>query len=295
MDLAYLRSHPHHLPAFLTHQRIRETPVGGGSICSATRLTLDDGASVFAKSWQPSGQPPPPGFFAAEAAGLRWLAAAGAPVPEVVAELPDLLVLEWLDTGPATPGGAHRLGAALARLHRAGADRYGAPWPGYIGSLPLPDDPGDGPWGAWFARARLAPYLRTSADRGALSGADVTRIEGLLADIEKYAGPAELPARIHGDLWPGNVLWSADGSAYLIDPAAQGGHRETDLATLALFGGAPYLDRILDGYQEVWPLADGWQRRVPLHQLHLLLVHTSLFGATYRTAVMSVVRATVNE
>jgi fructosamine-3-kinase len=295
VDLAYLRSHPHHLPAFLTHQRIRETPVGGGSICSATRLTLDDGASVFAKSWQPSGQPPPPGFFAAEAAGLRWLAAAGAPVPEVVAELPDLLVLEWLDTGPATPGGAHRLGAALARLHRAGADRYGAPWPGYIGSLPLPDDPGDGPWGAWFARARLAPYLRTSADRGALSGADVTRIEGLLADIERYAGPAEPPVRIHGDLWPGNVLWSADGSAYLIDPAAQGGHRETDLATLALFGGAPYLDRILDGYQEVWPLADGWQRRVPLHQLHLLLVHTSLFGATYRTAVMSVVRATVNE
>ena len=76
---------------------------------------------------------------------------------------------------------------------------------------------------------------------------------------------------------------------------AQGGHRETDLATLALFGGAPHLDRILDGYQEVWPLADGWRRRVPLHQLHLLLVHTALFGGSYRTAVMSAVRATVNE
>src|SRR5437588_8399985 len=111
MDLAYLRSHPHHLPAFLTHQRIRETPVGGGSICAASRLTLDDGASVFAKSW-PSGDPPS-GFFAAEAAGLRWLAEAGAPVPEIVAELPDMLVLEWLEPGRPTATSAREFGARL--------------------------------------------------------------------------------------------------------------------------------------------------------------------------------------
>src|SRR5256714_15634611 len=106
MDLAYLRSHPHHLPAFLTHQRIRETPVGGGSICTASRLTLDDGASVFAKQW-PGGDPPP-GFFAAEAAGLRWLAGAGAPVPEVLAELPDMLGLAWPGPGPPEPARAPR-------------------------------------------------------------------------------------------------------------------------------------------------------------------------------------------
>jgi fructosamine-3-kinase len=290
VDLAYLRSHPHHLPTFLTHQRIRETPVGGGSICAATRLTLDDGASVFAKSW-PNGQPPD-GFFAAEAAGLRWLAEAGAPVPEVIAELPELLVLEWLDPGSATPGGAHRFGRALARLHRAGAPRFGADWPGYIGALPLDNTPSDGPWARWFAQRRLAPYLRLSADRGALSAADVALVERLLDTIEGYAGD-EPPARIHGDLWPGNLLWSAAGDGYLIDPAAHGGHRETDLATLALWGSVPYFDRILDGYQEVWPLAEGWSDRVPLHQLHLLLVHTALFGAGYRGAVIAAVRATV--
>jgi fructosamine-3-kinase len=291
VDLAYLRSHPHLLPAFLTHQRIRETPVGGGSICAATRLTLDDGASVFAKSW-PQGRPPP-GFFAAEAAGLRWLAQAHAPVPDVLAELPDMLVLEWLAPGRPTPAAAHGLGAALARLHRTGADRFGTDWPAYIGSLPLPEARGDR-WPEWFATARLAPYLRMSADNGALTPADVTAVEHLLETIADHAGPAEPPARIHGDLWPGNVLWSEDGTGYLIDPAAQGGHRETDLATLALFGGAPHLERILAGYQEVWPLADGWRERMPLHQLHLLLVHTALFGGSYRTAAMSAVRATVN-
>ena len=133
------------------------------------------------------------------------------------------------------------------------------------------------------AAARLAPHLRASADRGALEPADVALVERVLARIGEYGGD-EPPARIHGDLWPGNLLWAGD-RVWLIDPAAHGGHRETDLATLALFGGAPHLDRILAGYQEEWPLADGWRQRVPLHQLHLLLVHTALFGAGWRAAV----------
>jgi fructosamine-3-kinase len=296
VDLAYLRQHPHHLPTFLTHQRIRETPVAGGSVCQASRLTLDDGNSVFAKTWA-SGQPPE-GFFAAEAAGLAWLRAADAvPVPGVVAALPDLLALEWIDGGTPTAPAAEEFGRQLAALHRGGADTFGAAWPGYIGTLPLPNEPSTGPWPQWFAAARLEPYLRMSADRGALPAADVSAVSDLLRDIDRYAGPAgaEPPARIHGDLWPGNLLWAASGRVHLIDPAAHGGHRETDLANLGLFGGAPHLDRILAGYQEAWPLAPGWRQRIPLHQLHLLLVHTAMFGSTYRGAVAAAVRATVEQ
>jgi fructosamine-3-kinase len=295
VDLAYLRAYPHLLPTFLTHQRIRETPVPGGSICQASRLTLDDGNSVFTKSL-PDGTARPEGFFEAEAAGLAWLREAGAvPVPEVVAALPDLLALEWIDAGAPTEAAAEELGGRLAVLHRAGAPAFGAGWRGYLGSLPMDNDPSDGPWPDWFAGTRLEPLLRLSADAGALDPADVAEVEGLLAAIGDLAGPAgaEPPARLHGDLWPGNVLWSAGGSAYLIDPAAHGGHRETDLANLALFGGAPHLNRILDGYQDVWPLADGWRRRVPLHQLHLLLAHTTMFGRAYRDSVMTAVRDTV--
>jgi fructosamine-3-kinase len=306
VDLAYFRAHPQHLPAFLKHQRIRETPVAGGSICNAIRLTLDDGGSAFAKTWpDKKGEPgkgigsgrqrPPEGFFEVEAAGLRWLREAGAvPVPEVIAALPTMLVLEWINSGPATPGKAEQFGRDLAALHRAGADAFGAPWDGFIGSLPLPNELDTGAWPQWFARCRLAPYLKISADRGALDPAEVAAVERVLEEIEEYAGPAgaEPPARLHGDLWPGNLLWSTD-RVWLIDPAAQGGHRETDLANLALFGGAPHLDRILAGYQEVWPLAEGWRRRIPLHQLHLLLVHAALFGGTYARAVLSAVRDTV--
>lgn len=284
MDLAYLRAHPHQLPTLLRHQRIRETPVAGGDICTASRLTLDDGSSLFTKSW-PGPEPVPAGFFAAEAAGLRWLAEPGAvPVPDVVAVTDELLALQWVETGKPTAAVADRFGRELAAVHRSGAPAFGADWPGYIGRLPQDNSAHAGPWGPWFVARRLEPHLRTSADRGALSTADVALVARVMARIEQYGGE-EPPARIHGDLWPGNLLWASD-RGWLIDPAAHGGHRETDLATLALFGGPPHLDRIMTGYEAVWPLASGWQARVPVHQLHLLLVHAALFGAAWRDAVV---------
>ncbi|NES17163.1 MULTISPECIES: fructosamine kinase family protein [Micromonospora] len=292
MDLAYLRAHPEHLPTFLTHQRIRETPVSGGDICATSRLTLDDGHSIFAKTWpERAGRPAPGGFFAAEAAGLRWLREAGAvAVPEVLVTLPELLALEWVEPGEPSPEAAERFGRELAGLHRAGAPAFGAEWFGFIGALPQDNTPDPGPWPEWFAQRRLLPYLKMSVDNAALTAAEAALVEELVDRIGELGG-AEPPARIHGDLWPGNLLWGADDRVRLIDPAAHGGHRETDLAQLALFGGPPHLDRIMAAYQEAWPLADGWRERVPLHQLHLLLVHTALFGAAYRDAVGTAARA----
>ncbi|MGM1058880.1 fructosamine kinase family protein [Saccharothrix sp. Mg75] len=98
------------------------------------------------------------------------------------------------------------------------------------------------------------------------------------------------PARLHGDLWGGNAHWAADGRAWLIDPAAHGGHRETDLAMLDLFG-CPHLDRVLAAYHEVSPLEPGRRDRVPLHQLFPLLVHAALFGREYARQALSVARA----
>jgi fructosamine-3-kinase len=246
-------------------------PLGG----TARRVTLADGRVVVAKRHDHATA------VRAEAAGLRWLA----PLAVDVLGYDD----EWLVVGFVPPGSpsaaeAEEFGRALARLHTAGAPAFGAPPPdgpadAWIGLAPMRNEPASS-WPSWYAADRITPYLRDAVDRGLLSGGAVSSVEAVCARIEDVAGPAEPPARLHGDLWSGNVRWAADGRVWLIDPAAHGGHRETDLAMLALFGCAQ-LDRIVAAYDEAAPLADGWRARVGLHQLFPLLVHTVLFGGGY--------------
>ncbi|MFI7585951.1 fructosamine kinase family protein [Spongisporangium articulatum] len=242
----------------------------------------------------------PAGFYATEAAGLRWLGAAagGVPVAEVLAVDDVSIELTRYPTTSVTASAAREFGERLARTHRAGAPHHGAAAPGadpaggFIGPLPMPHliDPDPAGWGGFYARCRVRPFAEAATANGALSaaGADVVhqvweRLEAAEADLTGPPGPA---ARLHGDLWSGNVLWTAEG-ARLIDPAAHGGHPETDLAMLTLFG-LPYLDDVRAGYERVSPLEAGWAGRVGLHQLHPLLVHAVLFGPSYGAQAASV-------
>jgi fructosamine-3-kinase len=257
-------------------------------------------ATTFTKT----GPDAPDGFFAVEVAGLRWLAEAeadgGVTVVRPVEVTRTRLTLEQLTSVPPDREAARDFGRALARTHRQGADRFGSPpgdWPGdgFIGPIPLPHSPpgDDRDWGTFYADLRLMPYARQAADNGAVDAAGLRDLERLAdrlrAGDPTLTGPKEPVARLHGDLWSGNVMWTPRG-VVLIDPAAHGGHRETDLATLALFG-LPHLDEVLSGYQRRWPLAAGWRDRVGLHQLHVLLVHAVLFGPGYGTRSVTVARS----
>ena len=269
-----------------------------------------------------------------EVAGLRWLAAAqddgGAPVVEILAEGEGWFDLVHLPHAPATPEAAAAFGRGLARTHAAGAPSLGCAPPGAPAEVARRSGPmrlhahDAAPrfdtWGEFYATDQIAPYIPRALGNGSIDddGARVLeRVVNRLAagdfDHDQPALVSAAAARLHGDLWGGNVVWtpaaggvpSVDGvsgmdgapgtegvpgvQGVLIDPVAHGGHAETDLAALDLFG-VDRLPDILAGYQEISPLAEGWRERVGLHQLTMLVMHAVIFGGSYGPATIDVAR-----
>ena len=164
----------------------------------------------------------------------------------------------------------------------------------FIAELELPP----GQWetfGSFYAQARVRPLADLALSRGAISTAQAQDFAVLCDHLESedplLIGPPDPIARLHGDLWSGNVLWRRH-DCVLIDASAHGGHRETDLAMLALFG-LPYLDVVLEAYCDECPLNDGYEARVELHQVYPLLVHAILFGGSYGASATRAARQAV--
>lgn len=254
--------------------------LSGGDINEAFELSLTSGARVFLKTNADAAA----SMFPAEAHGLEWLRAAGAlRVPRVLAvsagrdDEPSFLVLELLTPSRPVRNFDERLGQGLAALHRFGAPRFGLERDNFIGSLPQRNR-AHGSWAEFFWHERLCPQLDL-AERGGHAARLRSGFERLRARLAELLGPSEPPARLHGDLWGGNLHVDELGAPCLIDPAAYAGHREVDLAMMRLFGG--FGDRVFRAYEEAYPLAPGHEDRVALYQLYPLLVHVNLFGGSY--------------
>ncbi|MBA3465060.1 MAG: fructosamine kinase family protein [Deltaproteobacteria bacterium] len=249
---------------------VRTEPVAGGDINEARRVELADRTLVFVKSHSA----PPPGMYAAEAAGLAWLREGTLRVPRVIAVGDTFLALEWLELGQRDRHSEEKLGRGLAQLHALGAPTFGLDRSNYLATIPQDNMP-EADFATFYIERRLRPLIAQ------LRRIDVTDLDaGLdaLARRPERFGPPERPARLHGDLWWGNVAF-CDRAPVLIDPAVYGGHREIDLAMLMLFGGVSEL--LVGAYSEVWPLAPDWRSRVQLWQLYPVAAHAVLFGGGY--------------
>jgi fructosamine-3-kinase len=253
----------------------RTEPLHGGDINEAARVTLADGRVVFVKHHAR----PPAAMFACEARGLSWLAdAGGLRVPRVLGYGAGWLALEYLAPAPRVRDFDARLGRGLALVHRAGAPGFGLDHANFLATLPQ-DNRATDDWPTFWIERRLVPTARVAIERGRGPARWLRDLEAIARVLPAIAGDPEPPARLHGDLWSGNVHVDDTGSPALIDPAVYGGHREVDLAMLALFGTVS--PAMAAAYDEVWPLGEGWRDRVALWQLYPLLVHAVLFGGGY--------------
>ncbi|HTN99893.1 MAG TPA: fructosamine kinase family protein [Microthrixaceae bacterium] len=259
---------------------VQSRPVAGGDFATAFRVTLDDDRTVFVKTHKN----PPPGFFTTEATGLEWLRSSNSVnVPQVLAvrDEPALLILQWVDSGGATATTEPDLGRALAALHQSGAMSFGREDQRTTGSQALPNDPAE-TWAEFYATQRLLPLADIAERWNALPDQVIANLCNVAGRLSELTGPAEAPARLHGDLWAGNRMVDSSGGSWLIDPACFGGHREFDLAMMQLFGG--FGSQVFAAYDEVFPLADGWRDRVALNQIAPLVVHAIKFSGGYVSA-----------
>lgn len=282
--------------------RIRDQrPVAGGSINRASLVELEDGRRFFVKS----NASPSPGLFEAEVAGLEALAATEVlrtPRPLGMGGGTDglaaFLVMEALDPAPKRADFFEHFGRRLAELHRrppgaSGPDgeAFGFTADNYIGATPQPN-PWTADWCDFFRRHRLGHQLGLARRQGATDTAFDRLADRLLARLGDFLDePAEPAGLLHGDLWGGNYLVDATGSAALIDPAVYYGRREADLAMTRLFGG--FDQRFYDAYGEAWPLAPGSEDRLAIYELYHLLNHLNLFGDSYRGGCLRILRRLV--
>lgn len=257
-----------------------------------------------------------------EAAALNWLAEAekngGIHIAQVISASSQDLEEEKILQAQPTHEAAEAIGRGLAHMHAAGARWFGEPpahfeGDGYVINHTLTpvvstQAAAKKTWGAYFATERIEPFVEKLAKEGLFNAQDMQVFTKLCERLRAGAFDSPQPglvqknidtpdstetaitcARIHGDLWAGNVLYDANPQnptkGVLIDPMAHGGHAETDLAMFQLFGFAN-LAYVLSAYNEVSPLADGWQERIALHQLAPLLHHCLLFGSSYKAETL---------
>ncbi|UMA63471.1 fructosamine kinase family protein [Roseivivax marinus] len=240
-----------------------DRPLSGGDLSDVRYVRLQDGREMVVKTGP---------LVHVEARMLAEMALLRAPVPSVLHAEHRLIVLDYLPEAPATRETWRGLGEALAQLHSWAGTGYGWSEDYAFGSVPISNEMSDD-WPAFWAERRLL------ADPSALPADIASRVERLAARLPEMLPRDPKPSLLHGDLWGGNVHFTAE-RAVMIDPASYYGHSEVDLAMLTLFGQPD------EGFWRGYGKPDaGWEERQPIYQMWPALVHLRLFGGGYHAMV----------
>lgn len=260
-------------------------PLSGGDINDAYALQTSAGA--FFMKYNDAGRYP--AMFEKEALGLELLRnAAELKVPSVVGfgetKQHSFLILEFIDSAEKRGDFWAAFGTSLAKMHGHFGEGFGLDHDNYIGSLYQCNN-FHNDWISFFIEERLLKMIKQARDDGLIGQSVVAAFERLFVKLPQII-PVEPPSLIHGDLWSGNYMVGPDGRACIIDPAVYYGHREMDIGMSRLFGA--FGSEFYQAYQQEYPMEQGWQERMNIHNLYPLMVHVNLFGRGYVGSVQSI-------
>lgn len=257
----------------------------GGDINEVYRFTSSTGKYVI-KCNQSLNFPE---MLAKEAQGLNLLKKNGLKVPNVIVQFQQghqqYLILELIEEGERTKSFWVNFGTELAALHNNKHQRFGLDYNNYIGSLEQQNDRSNS-WEYFFITKRIKPLVRMAFDKKLIGKKHLGSFERFYKSYSELI-PDEQPSLLHGDLWSGNLLCNINQKAIFIDPAIYFGHREMDISMTKMFGG--FDPSYLDTYIENLPMEQGWENRIPIHNLYPKMVHLVLFGKSYLGGIENVI------
>lgn len=262
--------------------------LSGGCISDAYKLTASDGSNYFLK-YNPSVTVD---MFSKEANGLNELAKANAVrIPEVLSFDEDYILLEFIASGIKKKNFFEEFGRKFAEIHKYTSGDFGFYEDNYIGSNPqknIPNEKEKSSWVDFYFNKRILFQLQLAEKRGNSTDAlrkGITKLENKIEDIIQIN---EKPSLLHGDLWSGNYMIDENGSAVLIDPAVYYGNREAEVGMTKLFGG--FSSEFYKAYNETFPLEDGYDYRENIYKLYHVLNHFNLFGGSYYSQAISLIK-----
>lgn len=264
----------------ITGKIFSKEPLYGGDINQVTLLVCENGEFV-----SKTRNPPIANMYKTEAMGLKLLQENTLPVPQVVFLQENLLLMTALKKGFArSKEQTKEAGKFLAVLHRQEQSSFGLEHDNFIGSLPQENTPSEN-WLSFYRDKRINAQLKLYLKENATDWDIWHKLFAMLPSIINYEVK---PSLLHGDLWSGNLFWSADGPVF-IDPAVYRGDRYIELAFTELFGG--FSSDFYTAYNDVYPIDKKIYENVkPLYQIYPLLVHANLFGGGYYNSAFSIAR-----
>ena len=251
--------------------------VNGGCINNTSKIDTTHG--IFFLKWNLNCDKK---MFALEKKGLKLLSSCNSIyVPKVISESSDYLLMEYIESDNYTNKLWEKFGRSIANLHQISNEYFGLEYDNYIGPLVQENKQKD-KWIDFFINERIIPQLKL----GNFNTDTLRKFDKLFINIETIFHE-ESPSLLHGDLWNGNFLFNKE-KIVLFDPAVYFGNREMDIAMTKLFGG--FDNRFYHSYNEVFPLKKGWKERIDICNLYPLLVHINLFGGSYYSQLMHIVK-----
>jgi len=251
--------------------------IRGGSINSAYHISMDTGSEYFVKCNSINFQD----MFGAEHEALReFQQVSSLTIPKPVYygnnSSECFIVMDYIEL--KGNGNSYQLGQGLAKMHKISAKQFGWFRNNTIGSTPQSNTLHDN-WVDFWRNERLLPQFEMLYPQGYQKHLK-PKADKLLAGLELFFEDHKpSPALLHGDLWSGNYAFDQNGRGVIFDPALYYGDREADIAMTELFGG--FSQDFYSGYQEEFPLADGYKKRKSMYNLYHILNHANLFGSSY--------------